>query len=256
MHEENELYPIVLEGFISIEAVLRTESRKIARILIDRDKKPSDTLSRLRRMAERKSIPLDYADAREIETHTRGKTGGGVIAFAAERQYLSPRGLLSGGKGMFACLEGFEDPFNYGYAMRALYAAGFSGVLTARPHWNDADGVFIKASAGASEAMPTARFEDYEALVAILREYGCQLVCAEHSARAQGLYEADFRSPALIVIGGEKRGISKTLLRGADLHVRIPYARAYPYALPGVAAASVIGFEIMRRGLTGFSAPG
>ncbi len=158
MHEENELYPILLEGFISIEAVLRTESRKIARILIDRDKKPSDTLSRLHRMAERKSIPLDYTDAREIEAHTRGKTSGGVIAFAAERQYLSPEGLLSGGKGMFGCLEGFEDPFNYGYAMRALYAPEKSAALRpsrqVRP--DRASGVQRKAISCATSARTLA----------------------------------------------------------------------------------------------------
>ena len=50
-----------------------------------------------------------------------------------------------------------------------------------------------------------------------------------------------------VVIGGEKRGISRAILDKADKIVRIDYARNFKGSLPSVAAASIISFEISRK---------
>ena len=52
-------------------------------------------------------------------------------------------------------LDGIEDPFNHGQAVRALFAAGVDG-LVVRRSWETALAVVTRASAGASELMPTA----------------------------------------------------------------------------------------------------
>ncbi len=59
--------------------------------------------------------------------------------------------------------------------------------------------------------------------------------------------ETDLTGPLLLVIGGEKRGITRSFRRAADLRVRIPYGRPFAYALGSAAAATLLAFEVLRQ---------
>jgi tRNA G18 (ribose-2'-O)-methylase SpoU len=48
-------------------------------------------------------------------------------------------------------------------------------------------------------------------------------------------------------MGGEKRGISRTLLDEADEIVRIDYGRAFQGSLSTAAATAIFAFEILRN---------
>jgi 23S rRNA (guanosine2251-2'-O)-methyltransferase len=61
------------------------------------------------------------------------------------------------------------------------------------------------------------------------------------------LYEADLKKPLLLIIGGEKRGISRTLIDLSNEIVRIDYGRKFMGSLTTASSAAVIAFEIMRR---------
>lgn len=246
----NQAYPIVLEGTISIMAALRGRSRDILSIWIDDRRKQQDRRAHgeLEAVARERGVPIEYVAKDTISEFVRGKTSGGVIAFATQRRYLSAQELLCGmPRGLWAALEGFEDPYNYGYAVRALYAAGFDGLMTSRRAWNDADAVYVKASAGASELMPTAWIEDYDDAISCLRRHRTPILCAGQSGALTTVFDSKLVPPLIIVIGGEKRGISKQFLDAADGVITIPYGRPYAYALPGVAAVSVIAFEALRQ---------
>jgi 23S rRNA (guanosine2251-2'-O)-methyltransferase len=52
-----------------------------------------------------------------------------------------------------------------------------------------------------------------------------------------------------LVIGGEKRGISRAFIDEADLLIKIPYSRKFPHSLGSAASAAVIAFERMRQEL-------
>ena len=62
-----------------------------------------------------------------------------------------------------------------------------------------------------------------------------------------GLYEADLKKPLLLVIGGEKRGISAEMLSLADEVVRIDYGREFQGSLSTASASTVIAFEVLRQ---------
>ena len=55
------------------------------------------------------------------------------------------------------------------------------------------------------------------------------------------------KKPLFLVIGGEKRGISSSLLSSADIIVRIDYASNFKGSLSAASSAAIIGFEIMRQ---------
>jgi 23S rRNA (guanosine2251-2'-O)-methyltransferase len=145
----------------------------------------------------------------------------------------------------YVYLEGIEDPYNFGYAIRSLYAAGVSGIILPPRNWMSAAGVVARASAGASESLPIFEAEGEDA-VKLFREVGYSILCAG-IRDSVSVFDEEFPYPVLLVVGGEKRGISRALLDSADRIVRIDYGRDFSGSLSAASAATVLAFEIYRQ---------
>jgi 23S rRNA (guanosine2251-2'-O)-methyltransferase len=237
----------LLEGQISIEAVLNAESRPIKRIIARSDRTDRD-LRRLLKRAEAAGIPTERAPLAQIDEQAQGSTHGGVIAYAGPRITLPLADLLpADGAAYIAMLDGIEDPFNFGYAIRALWAAGADGVVVRPRNWMSAAGTVARASAGASELIPTAVAETTLDAAAFFRQQGVTVACTGLSEGAVPLYEADLTVPLFILIGGERRGITRSFMSQADLVLSIPYGRTFDKSLGTTAAAGVLAFEVMRQ---------
>ena len=115
-------------------------------------------------------------------------------------------------------------------------------------NWMQAAGVVARASAGASEALPVFSGSVLES-VKLCRSLGYKIVCAG-IRDATGLYDADLKKPLLLIVGGEKRGISAEVMALADQTVRIDYGRQFRGSLSAAGAATVLGFEILRQNRT------
>ena len=50
-----------------------------------------------------------------------------------------------------------------------------------------------------------------------------------------------------MLIGGEKRGVTRSFLERADLVLHIPYGRSFKQSLGTTAAAAILAFEVMRQ---------
>lgn len=238
----------VLEGIISIEAALRAHSRPIHRILIRRGEHDRD-MGRLARLAEREQIPVERVSPDEIDAQAQGKTHGGVIAFVGDRRFVPLDQLIAGNAApLIVMLDGVEDPFNFGQAVRAFYAAGADGLVVRPRNWMSAAGVVARSSAGASEWMPTAVAETTQEAADFLRGRGLKIAVADKE-RAVPLYAADLRGGLFVVIGGEKRGITRSFADAADIRLSIPYGRRFEQSLGTTAASAVIAFELMRQRL-------
>ncbi len=238
--------PAILEGHISVEAALKAGSRPLERLIIptgiiDRD------VARLAREAERMGIPVSRVPAAEIDALAQGKSHGGVVALAGERRFVALDALVEGVERPFlVMLDGVEDPFNFGQAVRAFYAAGAHGLVLRERNWMTAAGVVARSSAGASELIPTAVAESTQAAADFFRARGLRVAVAAKE-RAVSIYEADLSGALFLVVGGEKRGVTRSFADAADVRLSIPYGRRYPHSLGTTAAAAVLAFEIMRQ---------
>jgi hypothetical protein len=148
-------WPMLLEGHVSVEAALEAGVRPIHRVWAVR---PGDRrLGRLRALARDRGVLIDAVDADSVDELAGGRTHGGVIALVGPRRTLSVHQLLAevGERSLIVMLDGIEDPFNFGQAVRALYAAGVDGIVVRRS-WETAVATVARASGGAAELMPTA----------------------------------------------------------------------------------------------------
>ncbi len=251
--EESRTVPgTVFEGMTSISAIIAgnadgVNDRQIFRVLVDEERRGarSKELSWLSHRADETGFTIEYVKSDKIDALTTGNTHGGIVAECSERTVPTLTAEMIKPDGFYVMLEGIEDPYNFGYAIRSLYACGADGIVLSPRNWMSAGGVVCRSSAGASEKLPVSVSEPTEA-AEIFRSLGYRVICAgirnSHSS-----FEADMKKPLLLIVGGEKRGISAALLDAADEIVRIDYGREFSGSLSAASAATVLGYEVLRQ---------
>lgn len=243
---------LIFEGMTSISAVINSPSvndRKIVKVLYDASKSRSKAkeLSYLRHKSNELGFSIEAVSADKINSITIGSSHGGIIAVCSDRRLPSLNEAQANIKsdGFYVMLEGIEDPYNFGYALRSLYAAGVDGIILSPRNWMGAAGIVARASAGASEMLPMFVASD-ASCVNVLKELGYKIICAS-IRNSVSIYDAEMKKPVFLIIGGEKRGISASLLEKADNIVRIDYASGFKGSLSAASSAAIIGFEIMHQ---------
>ena len=148
----------VFEGMTSIRAIIKSideniSDRKIIKILFSKDRihKISKEVGYLKAVSSKYGFEIFESTDEEIEKFTVGNSHGGIIAFASERTipYLHITDISD--DGFYVLIEGIEDPYNFGYALRSLYPCGCDGIILSERNWFSASGVVARSSAGASE---------------------------------------------------------------------------------------------------------
>jgi 23S rRNA (guanosine2251-2'-O)-methyltransferase len=239
--------PVVLEGRVSIEAALAGGVRPVHEI---QAVQPGDRrLAFLRRAAAEHDVPIRRVAQADLRQLVTGTTHGGVVALAGERSYLSMSELLgqAGPVPFVMMLDGIEDRYNFGQAIRAAYAAGVDGLVVRSRSWEPAAGIVARASAGASELMPTAAVGSVEEAAAGCRTAGLSIACATTRSDATFMQEANLAVPMLMLVGGERRGVTRSFSESADLLIRIRYGRRGAHALGAATSAALLAFEALRQ---------
>ncbi len=242
----------LFEGMTSLRAVIHAmetgvSDRRIVRVAVDREKEKSRAkeLAWLGYKAKEFGFEIVRETAEYIDSVTVGNSHGGIIFECTSRMIPSLEQTETLDGGFWVMLEGIEDPYNFGYALRSLYSCGVDGVVLSPRNWMSAAGVVCRSSAGASEMLPLLVSESGNP-AEFFRERGYKIVCAGIRDSVSS-FDADMKKPLLLVVGGEKRGISRALLDAADMVVRIDYGRDFGGSLSAASAASILGYEVMRQ---------
>ena len=242
----------VFEGMTSLSAVIESalagkNDRRIREVLFDKNKAQSKAkeIAYLRRMAEKLDFTVTEAEAEEIDNLATGNSHGGIIARCTERTIPQLTSESLPETGFAVMIEGIEDPYNFGYALRSIYAAGADAVILTPRNWMSAAGVVCRSSAGASELLPLFVSEPDEA-VHMAKAAGYKVVCAGIRDSVSA-FDADLTRPIFLIVGGEKRGISRAVLDLADEVVRLDYGRPFRGSLSAASAASILAYEVLRQ---------
>lgn len=247
---------LCFEGMTSIRAIIEgidsgINDRQITTILYDKDKsvKNVKTLGYLKAVSSKYGFSLEESDAETLEKMALGNSHGGIIAICNERTIPtldenSFKTEITEG-GFYAMIQGIEDPYNFGYALRSLYAVGCNGIILGERNWMSAAGVVSRSSAGASEMFRVYKCDELLA-AKLFKDNGYNIVCADERTD-NVLGECPLLFPILLVVGGEKRGISRSLIEIADTLVKIPYGREFKASLSAASATTMFAYEIMRQ---------
>ena len=256
---------IILEGAISALAALSSEDSRVLKI-VAKEGADDRKLKKILSAAKSKNIetivfaPGEMAAfekaANSSGAFSLGNTHGGIFAVAKKREFLTPQELLCALPKdqkyvSIAIIEGIEDPYNLGYAARAVYTQGTNALILPRRDFGVSEATIEKASTGTFSRMPVAVFSNDKnsktELADMLKAEGFVIYCIEKNAKASSVFEVEFAEKAVFVIGGEKRGISGDFLQNADEIVKIPYANPFSHSLAAQSAATIVSYEIHRQ---------
>ncbi|MCB9460808.1 MAG: RNA methyltransferase [Anaerolineaceae bacterium] len=239
--------PEMLEGHISVRAAIEGHSRTIERLLI-REGILNKSAHAVLRLAQDENVPFERVSEAVIEQYAAGGSHGGIVAIVGARLVL-PLDQLAQDEAspLVIMLDGHEDPFNFGQAVRSIFAAGVHGLVLRPRQWTSATAVVARSSAGAYERIPLAYAETAEEAVAHFHSRGMKAVALDADPKAPTIYNYDWTQPTFALIGGEKRGLSRGLANQVDAVLQLPYGREFRRSLGMSPTAAVVAFEAMRQ---------
>ena len=247
----------LIGGFISVSAVIENESRTLYKLIIDKDRQSRISsvsyhypekaqYDYLNKYVKRTGAEVEYLSAEDFSSLTGGEAYGGIAALVGDRKYVSIDKALENAK--FALmLDGIEDPFNFGYILRTAYACGCDCVLLPERNYFTSSSIVVRSSAGASEMLPIALFSDPSDTVDSLKKNGFSIICTAKTKGSVSLEKAEFNIPLCLIIGGEKRGVNKSIMSHADVTVSIDYKNDYKMSLSASSAASILIYGVSSR---------
>lgn len=243
----------VFEGMTSIRALISAydsnfNDRRIKEIYFDKDRinKIAKEVGYFKAVCEKYGFKLIESTADEIDNLTLGTSHGGIVAITTDRTIPPLSSTVEIKENGFYCMiQGIEDPYNFGYSLRSLFACGCDGIILPERNWMSAAGVVARSSAGASERFPIFRADPVES-ADFFKALGYTVVCADENTD-NILGKCELKKPILLIVGGEKRGISRALIEKADKLVKIDYAREFKASLSAASATTMFAYEIMRQ---------
>lgn len=224
---------MIIEGAISTKAALQNNKRDIFKLFINKDKKTKD-FNYIRKIAKTNNIEILELSSDELNNILTGKSHGGVGLEVSDRK------LDEFDDSDIFFLDGIEDPFNLGYALRTLYAFGFKNVLLNDRDYSNMQAQLLKSSAGAYDMLNIGICKDPILQIHELKKKNYYTYALFRSDKSKDIFNVSFKKPSLFILGGEKRGISSSILELCDEYLYIPYGSDFRNALNACAALDVL----------------
>ena len=240
----------VIEGRNAVTEALRSGTA-IDKIYLAKGE-TDRTLSRIAAEARKAGAVVVETDRRKLDAMSLTHSHQGIIAIAAVRAYAEVEDILGiaearGERPLLVVCDEISDPHNLGAIIRTAECAGAHGVIIPKRRSAGLTAVVAKTSAGAVSYLPVARVSNIASLLSDLKKRGLW-VFGTAAEGTTGLYQADLRGAAAIVIGSEGDGMSRLARENCDFLVSIPMQGRIS-SLNASAAAAVLLYEAVRQRL-------
>lgn len=200
----------------------------------------------IRALAEQ--LVADGADVfivsrKTLESMSPVRTPAGAVGIA-RRTLPSLHDALTSSNPLVVVAHDVQDPGNVGGMMRTAEAAGATAFITTASTADPLGWKALRGSMGSALRLAIARGEMTDVLPA-LRAAGITTLALVPRAGLP-LFDADFRKPSALILGGEGPGLADDLLRQVDRRITIPMQQPVESLNVGVAAALVL-YEAFRQ---------
>lgn len=242
----------LIGGIHSVRNVLRHGAESITDAWIDssrHDKRIKEILFELRRHR----ISCLQVSKQQIAELAPGINHQGVLirtlAPAATSEAELP-GILQQVEGplLLLVLDGVQDPHNLGACLRTADAAGVHAVITPKDRSVGLTAVACKVASGAAERLPFIQVTNLARTLKMLADqFGVWIIGAAGEAQLS-LYEIDLKTPTVLVMGGEEKGMRRLTREHCDQLVSLPMSGTVE-SLNVSVATGVALYEVVRQRL-------
>jgi TrmH family RNA methyltransferase len=122
-------------------------------------------------------------------------------------------------KGVWVALEDMRDPGNLGTIIRTADAVAASGVILVGQSCDPYSGDCVRATTGSIFGVPLVRMET-DTFIGLCKSWRGDVVGTH--LKGNDDFRRGYKSPTLLVMGSERRGLSEELAAACNSLVRIP----------------------------------
>jgi 23S rRNA (guanosine2251-2'-O)-methyltransferase len=231
---------------------LRSGRRTIEHIAIAEGAR-HERLREMLALAKAAKVPVRRVPRIDIERTAGNATHQGVMARIASARYADADALLESlaaqvfteRQPLALCLDGLEDPRNFGAVLRTAECAGVQAVFTTERRAVGLTETVAKAAAGALEYVQVARVANLSRLIEQLKERNIWVVGTAGDASRE-YTDWDWTLPSAVFVGGEGAGLHRLVRERCDVLVRIPTAGRLESLNVSVATGIVL-YEALRQ---------
>jgi 23S rRNA (guanosine2251-2'-O)-methyltransferase len=232
----------LLTGVHPVREALRA-GRPIERVLIAKGA-GGPRIQEIVDLCRRADVVVRFEERGTLDRATGSTTHQGVVAYGAATRYAGLDEITSSAR-LLVILDGVEDPHNLGAIVRTANAAGADAVIIPERRAVGVTEAVAKAAAGALEYVPVVRVANITRTIEELKKNGFWIYGLDERG-VEAYDKTDFGSKAVIVLGGEGKGLHQLVREHCDILLRIPMAGTIPSLNVSVAAGIVL-FEWKRR---------
>lgn len=217
----------VTAGRNPVRELLEAAPKRIDGIFVrkgQRDAKVQEIVA----LADENRIKVQFVDDMFLRRLFSG-THQGVVAVTAAVEYADLDGIVASVAAaplpVLLALDKIQDPGNLGAIARTAWAMGAAGIIVPRHGGAYIGAGAMRASAGALHHLPVARVTNMSQALDACAEAGLTILCAD--MEGENLNTAAINLPAVLVLGGEEKGVRHGVSKHCQQRLAIPLKRAF-----------------------------
>ena len=165
-----------------------------------------------------------FVNRKELDNKCQG-VHQGVMAICKPYEYLDLNEVIRRASKVdvpiIICLDGINDPHNFGAIMRSADIFNVSGIVISKHNQVPLNATVAKTSAGAINFVPVSLVSNMSQALEKLKENGFWIVSTSGEASIN-YHELKYDFPIALVIGNEGDGVSRLVIKNSDYVVKIP----------------------------------
>ncbi|MDR2122794.1 MAG: 23S rRNA (guanosine(2251)-2'-O)-methyltransferase RlmB [Flavobacteriaceae bacterium] len=196
-------------------------------------------------------IPIKYVPVEKLNRLTR-KNHQGVCAFLSPIQFFTiedviPQLFEEGKMPFILILDHLTDVRNFGAVCRTAEITGVDAIVIPEEGAAPINSDSIKTSAGAIFNLKICKEKSLIKVLDFLKLSGIKVVCATEKTDKL-IYEEELPLPLAVIVGNEEKGISRDLLKNADVKLKLPILGKTDSLNVSVACGAFL-YEVVRQNL-------
>ena len=202
------------------------EGESISLILVKRDHN-NQAVDEIISMAEKSEIRVIEGSENDLWRMARDNSDGApdILALVGRNPSATFEEVLQSG-GLIWMLDGAKYPVNIGFCIRTAEVSGADAVIIDGPLNNQERSAAKRASMKAHRFIPVFWRKAIES-IQLAKQAGFRIIAVEDVGEKTP-WEVDLTGNVILIVGGEREGISDEVLSSVDEVIRIPMTGFVP----------------------------
>lgn len=239
---------IYIVGNKPVKELLLDDPRKVDFVAF-RKGRHDKGLEEIVELCRTQKVPYKSVSAQDLDYMYRGNHQG-IAARCAALSYTPIEQMLEDAVDaplpLIVALDQVQDTGNVGVLARTLYALGGAGLIVCQHHGAYLGAGAVRSSAGALNKLPVAKVGNLANAMKDCVNYDYTLYCARACTGAEIIHTAELKTPAVLILGNEEKGIRPGVGKFCHGSLEIPFLREFD-SLNVAQAGAIIVSEFARR---------